>query len=217
MGTEFNIRAEREYYAELPKVFSITDSTIIENMMRLCTNNNEWPSLLSGKTVLEVGAGECGYLSHFLKMASPEVYIASDIFPERMLLAKKLGKYPKVEYLGANTLNLPLKDGSIDLCLAFGVLHHIPNLDEGLAEIARVLKVGGSFIFRDPWAGNPLLWCRYKFGRRSENEFPLTRKRIVQGLAKHGFRLENLRFFWLRFPWLPPGPWSVNITGLALR
>jgi ubiquinone/menaquinone biosynthesis C-methylase UbiE len=218
MSNKFNLQAEKKYYKDLPSdQLQISEVSTVEFMLQLCTNSLDWPTLMDQHTVLEVGAGGCSFIHHFLKKATPRLYIAADIFVERMHAPKSFGNYPQVAYLGSDVLNLPIKDGSVDLCLAFGLLHHIPNLDEALAEIARVLKVGGALIFRDPWAGNPLVRLKYLFEHKSRNEFPLTRKRIKASLAVNKLNLVNLKVFWLRFPKIFSGPWSTNIGGIAIR
>ncbi|MBO0841427.1 MAG: class I SAM-dependent methyltransferase, partial [Sciscionella sp.] len=46
---------------------------------------------------------------------------------------------------------LPYADASFDLVVGHAVLDHIPDLDQAFAEIMRVLKPGGRFVF----AGEP--------------------------------------------------------------
>lgn len=185
--------------------------------MVLTTGNKEWFSLFKNQRILEVGAGECSYLYYFLKKTKPKQFILQDIFPDRMKYAIKYMGYEKTEFIGSNVLKLPIKDNSIDLCMAFGLLHHIPNIDDALVEIARVLKPGGNFIFRDPWMGNPAIWLKYRFSHKSENELPLAIKKIKAAMTRSGLKLTYLNRFWLRFPWLPPGPWSVNVGGVARK
>ena len=219
MRRRFNIEAERTYYEknELPNESFMVDNSVIENIMRFCTKSHTWASLFHGKIVLEVGAGECPYASYIFSKASPKLYIASDIFADRMLFAKKSLISPYIEFIGSNVLTLPLKNGSVDFCMAQGLLHHIPNLTEAIMEIARVLKIGGMFLFREPWGGNPFVWIKYNVIEKSDNEFPLTRRQIKDHLASSGFKLLQMNRFWLRFPKLLPGPWSVNIGGLAIK
>ncbi len=212
---KFDLEAERKYYHEDPSGVSLTNDTVVHNMMQGSTNLPDWHTLLDNAVVLEVGAGECSYLHSFLKRATPKIYLALDIFPARMRYAKEFYQNVPVSFIGANVLKMPIRNDSIDLCMAFGLLHHIPNLEEAVAEIARVLKPGGRFIFRDPWAGNPAIWLKYRVGHRSENEFPLTKRKLLRIFRKVGLQELNIARFWLRFPWLPPGPWSVNIGGLA--
>jgi ubiquinone/menaquinone biosynthesis C-methylase UbiE len=45
--------------------------------------------------------------------------------------------------------NLDFPDGSFDLVVDFGIVHHVPNWRNALAEVHRVLQVGGEFLFED--------------------------------------------------------------------
>ena len=55
----------------------------------------------------------------------------------------------------ANCTALPLADGSVDVAIVQGGLHHLENLPEDLpatlAEVARVLRPGGMFVVVEPW------------------------------------------------------------------
>jgi ubiquinone/menaquinone biosynthesis C-methylase UbiE len=42
--------------------------------------------------------------------------------------------------------HLPFADDTFDCVLANRVLYHVPSLDEALAELARVLRSGGSLV-----------------------------------------------------------------------
>lgn len=46
--------------------------------------------------------------------------------------------------------DLPLPEGTFDLVVCFGVLHHIPTVSRSLREIARVLRPGGQVLIREP-------------------------------------------------------------------
>lgn len=219
MHKKFNVDAERLYYKkhELPREHFSLDADLVERIFIFCSNLEEWPKLFNGNKILELGAGECPYTDHILKRVQSQLYIASDLFPERMRHKKDSLKSSVMAYLGANALSLPLKDDSVDLCIAQGLLHHIPNLEDAVGEISRVVKKEGYFLFREPWAGNPLVWLKYKIIEKSQNEFSLTRWKIKDCLRLHGFQLLHFNLFWLRFPKLPPGPWSVNLGGLARK
>lgn len=217
MSQQFDVRAEREYYKSPPTDSVITPDHLVEWQMTLSTGSSSWPTLLHNQRVLEVGAGECSYLKYLLMRANPLVYIAQDIFSERMQPAQEFGNYLGADFIASDVLHLPFHNGSFDLCMAFGLLHHIPNRQDALAEIARVLKAGGKFIFRDPSADNPAIWLKYKFGEKSQNEFPLFTRQIKFDFTCAGLHILHLNLFWLRFPKLPSGPWSVNIGGLAMK
>jgi ubiquinone/menaquinone biosynthesis C-methylase UbiE len=47
----------------------------------------------------------------------------------------------------ADARHLPLADGSVPLCVSNSVLEHLPDLDQCLAEVSRVLRPSGLFIF----------------------------------------------------------------------
>jgi SAM-dependent methyltransferase len=112
---------------------------------------------------------------------------------------------------------LPFNNSEFDLILAFGILHHIPSINKALAEIVRVMKVNGLFIFRDPCSENPMVWLKYKLCHKSANEFPISRKDIKVAFRATGMSIVYLNRFWLRFPWLPAGLWSVNLGGVARK
>ena len=50
------------------------------------------------------------------------------------------------EVTRANAQKLPFRQASFDCVYSFGVLHHIPDVAPVIADIARILKVGGEFI-----------------------------------------------------------------------
>jgi arsenite methyltransferase len=50
-------------------------------------------------------------------------------------------------FLQADLTALPLADGSVDLILAEGVLHHADSTERALKELARQLRCGGRFLF----------------------------------------------------------------------
>lgn len=74
------------------------------------------------------------------------------IEPARSWWRDRLGDVP-AEFRMPNvdgTIDLP--DASVDLVVAFGVLHHIANVEFVLRELGRVLKPGGRLALREPIA-----------------------------------------------------------------
>jgi SAM-dependent methyltransferase len=63
--------------------------------------------------------------------------------------ARRLGL--EVTTAPADAAALPVPDESFDLVLGHAVLHHLPDLDAAFAEVRRVLRPGGTFLF----AGEP--------------------------------------------------------------
>jgi ubiquinone/menaquinone biosynthesis C-methylase UbiE len=44
---------------------------------------------------------------------------------------------------------LELANESFDLVMDFGILHHVPDWRDALAQVQRVLRPGGEFLFED--------------------------------------------------------------------
>ena len=65
-----------------------------------------------------------------------------DISTGMMGIARSRG----LETLGADTTNIPLRDESIDCVTCFSALHHMVDYAAVAAEMARVLKPGGTFF-----------------------------------------------------------------------
>jgi ubiquinone/menaquinone biosynthesis C-methylase UbiE len=57
----------------------------------------------------------------------------------------------EVEGRVADAERLPYDDATFDLVIGHAVLHHIPDVEQSLREVLRVLKPGGRFVF----AGEP--------------------------------------------------------------
>jgi len=95
--------------------------------------------------VLDVGCGD----GHFASVAFP-LPLTAGIDPGSAVLneARDRGAY----HLLAQALGdgLPFPDGHFATVISNSVLEHIPGVDAVLAEIARVLRPGGRFIFCVP-------------------------------------------------------------------
>jgi glycogen(starch) synthase len=93
--------------------------------------------------VLDVGGG-------YGRLAAPlaerhEVTLA-DVSPE--MLAEARGRCPpEVELVEADARELPFPNESFDVVLALDLLAHLPDLGEGLRELARVARPGAQVVF----------------------------------------------------------------------
>ena len=100
-------------------------------------------------SVLEIGSGSC-WASSLIKVKSPGCYIvASDVSPSALRKGRQvcpiLGGMPDL-FIACDVETLPFNDESFDLCLGNAILHHLSDTTNGLAEIHRVLKRGGTYI-----------------------------------------------------------------------
>ncbi len=105
---------------------------------------------LDGVTdVLDVGTGE-GQLARVAGGAGRVVGV--DPAWGQLDVAKRRGGLPR--YVRAKAADLPFPAGSFDAVLACLVFEHIEAVDEAIAEVGRVLRPGGRFLF---FLNHPLL------------------------------------------------------------
>jgi SAM-dependent methyltransferase len=90
--------------------------------------------------VLEVGCG-WGELAEWIARETGAEVVAVDLSPRMVELARERG----VDAGVADVQSLPFEDAIFDVVVAAWMLYHVPDLDRGLAEIARVLRPGGTF------------------------------------------------------------------------
>ena len=91
--------------------------------------------------VLEVGCG-WGELAEWIARETGAEVVAVDLSPRMVELASERG----IDASVADVQNLPFADGSFDLVVAAWMLYHVPDLERGLSEVARVLRPGGTFV-----------------------------------------------------------------------
>ena len=126
----------------LPKVCDKCCSTKPINYQR-----NKVVPLAKG-IVLEIGIGS-GLNIPFYNKNNIEKIIGLDPSEELNFLAKKVAKKNNIEidFIISGAEDIALPDNSIDTILITYTLCTIPDLDNSMAEIKRVLKSDGKFIF----------------------------------------------------------------------
>lgn len=108
--------------------------------------------LKRGARVLEVGCGRGAGARLILKSFRPALLCALDLDLQmvqkaRAYLSPNEGK--RVSLYVGDVFRLPFKDGALDAVFGFGVLHHVPDWRGAAAEIARVLKIGGTYFVEE--------------------------------------------------------------------
>jgi SAM-dependent methyltransferase len=152
-----------------------------------------------GGSVLDYGCGEGAYGALHLAEHGKQV-TAIDLSPVAIEHARDTARAKGVDELidfrVMNAEQLDFPDASFDVVAGNGVIHHL-DLDRSLAEVARVLKPGGSAIFLEPMGHNPLinLYRRRTPEQRTEDEHPLKTKDF--DVLKRHFDAVDARYFHL--------------------
>ncbi len=97
-------------------------------------------ALRSCRTVLDVGCAAGGFMDILSGLKTGLEYTGIDISPEMIETAAR--RHPKGHFRVSDGGSLPFADGSFDLVLSTGVLHHNPNYQEILKEMYRVARKG---------------------------------------------------------------------------
>lgn len=122
----------------------------------------------SGKKVLEIGCGSGVDAVEFAKAGA--LVTAIDITDSAIELTKSLAKEAGVEVrvIQAPADKILYKDNSFDCVYSFGVLHHIPEVDNVLREAHRLLKPRG-IIMAMLYHRDSILWAYSILKRWSDN------------------------------------------------
>ena len=120
--------------------------------------------------VLDLG---CGSGAHFPYYKQGQKVIAVD-FDSVMLERASSNTKDSIQLVQADiTKGLPLEDNSIDFCIASGVLEHLPDMQDTVSELKRVLKPKGSLVVMQVSEG-----LAYKIGRKFTTARNLKRQGI---------------------------------------
>lgn len=143
--------------------------------------------------VLEVGCGRGAGSYLIKKMFDPSFVHAMDL---DIRMIRKAHDYLSPEkrngisFSVGDVARLPCRDSTMDAVFGFGVLHHVPDWQGALAEIARVLNVGGTYFFEELY---PTLYqniiTRHILLHPTENRF--RSRDLKEALKKEGLELEN--------------------------
>jgi SAM-dependent methyltransferase len=112
---------------------------------------------VAGRRVLEVGCGaaQCG---RWLVSQGASV-VAHDLSAGQLAQARRLSSATGIDVplVQADATRLPLRAESFDLaCSAFGAVPFVADSAAVMAEVARILRPGGRWVFS---VNHPIQWC----------------------------------------------------------
>lgn len=149
-----------------------------------------WLGDLTGRSLLDVGGGD-GYWAARAKRRGALAY-SVDIDPRRLARGDRFTDKPIL--IRGDALGLPFKGGSFDAVMSVSSIEHFSSSETAIAEMARVLRPGGSLVLSaDSLAGRER-WP--KLSAAHEDRYavvePLDRSKLETRLAAHG--LDPLHF-----------------------
>ncbi|CAM2767406.1 SAM-dependent methyltransferase [Mycobacterium intermedium] len=104
---------------------------------------------LSGKRVLEVGCGHGGGASYLMRTLRPTSYTGLDLNPAGIAYCRRRHQLDGVEFVHGNAEKLPFADQSFDVVVNLESSAAYPHFSRFLAEVVRVLRPGGHFLYAD--------------------------------------------------------------------
>ena len=93
----------------------------------------------AGRRVLDAGCGP-GNLAAAAASRGASV-VGTDLSDSMVMLARE--RHPKIEFRQADAEQLPFPDMSFDAVVSNLLIPHLPRPEDGIVELARVLKAGG--------------------------------------------------------------------------
>lgn len=146
--------------------------------------------LRPGAVVLDAGCGTGRALPALRDAVGPTGRVLGlDVTPEMLAAARRAGRAgPTAVLVLADARRLPVADRTFDAVFAGGLVHHLPDMAAGLAELARVSRAGGRLALYHP-SGRAALAARH--GRTLRPDEPLSAARLGPMLAASGWRLDS--------------------------
>jgi SAM-dependent methyltransferase len=147
-------------------------------------------------TVAELCCGRGEALALF--GARARRYIGIDVSESMLQASQELHSHPNAIFAQADATRVPLAPGSVDTVIMLGGIHHVPPRAQLFSEIARILKPGGRFLYREPvsdfvlWRGLRAIIYRLSPMLNSATERPLLHAETVPVLERAG--LHSLRY-----------------------
>jgi 2-polyprenyl-3-methyl-5-hydroxy-6-metoxy-1,4-benzoquinol methylase len=140
---------------------------------------------LSGQHVLEVGCGQGVGAEVILDRLGAARVTAFDLDESMVELAQRRLHARPVSLSVGDVCDIEQPSGGVDTVVDFGIIHHVPNWQESIGEIARVLRPGGLLLFEEIPRHMLDTWAFRTFTLHPrENRFEA--QEFAAELARHG-------------------------------
>ena len=106
---------------------------------------------LDGAQVLEVGCGRGGNCSYLASYTGATRIVGCDLSSGNISFCGRTYDDPRLTFVQGDAESLPFADGSFDVVVNIESSHCYPDLACFLAEVRRVLRIGGTLAYADFW------------------------------------------------------------------
>ncbi|WP_406143166.1 class I SAM-dependent methyltransferase [Streptomyces sp. NBC_01012] len=145
--------------------------------------------LRPGDAVLDAGCGTGRALPALrIAVGSGGTVLGADLTPAMLEAALRAGREASGALLLADAARLPLRAGALDAVFAAGLISHLAHPEQGLSELARVVRPGGRLALFHP-LGRAALAARH--GRVLSDDDLRSEPRLTPLLAESGWRLDS--------------------------
>jgi SAM-dependent methyltransferase len=104
---------------------------------------------LRGKNILEASCGHGGGAAYLTRAFQPQRYTALDLNPAGIRFCRQHHQMDGLIFTQGDAENLPFEPNTFDIVINVEASHCYPDFPRFLAEVARVLKPGGHFLYAD--------------------------------------------------------------------
>lgn len=104
---------------------------------------------LAGENVLEVSCGHGGGAAYLVRALAPKRYTALDLNPAGIRFCQGRHRVDGLVFVQGDAENLPFESNAFDAVINVEASHCYPSFPRFLAEVARVLRPGGHFLYAD--------------------------------------------------------------------
>jgi len=104
---------------------------------------------LAGQRLLDVGCGRGGTIAVLHRFFSPSEIVGVDLSPVAIEFCRRTHDFPEARFVCGDAEHLPFPAGGFDAVVNIESSHSYPNVAAFYAEVHRVLKPGGVFLYAD--------------------------------------------------------------------
>ncbi|MSU66195.1 MAG: class I SAM-dependent methyltransferase [Opitutus sp.] len=150
---------------------------------------------LRGRNVLEVSCGHGGGASYLTRTLRPGRYTGLDLNSTGIRFCATRHRVDGLTFVQGDAENLPFGDNAFDAVLNVEASHCYPDFPQFLAEVARVLRPGGHFLYADFRFGAGAHSRDFTVWENALANSPLAmiQSRVINAEVRRGMELNSAR------------------------